>query len=43
MPPRYFYNPGDQRQDIIEGWWVVRKYNCMGCHQRPCGPDHRLR
>ena len=33
IPSRYFYNPGDQRRDIIEGWWVVRKYNCMGCHQ----------
>jgi cytochrome c551/c552 len=33
IPPRYFYAPGDQRRDIIEGWWVVRKYNCMGCHQ----------
>jgi len=33
IPPRYFYNPADSRQDIIEGWWVVRKYNCMGCHR----------
>jgi cytochrome c551/c552/uncharacterized coiled-coil DUF342 family protein len=33
IPPRYFYAPADQRRDIIEGWWVVRKYNCMGCHQ----------
>ena len=33
IPDRYFYKPGDQRRDIIEGWWVVRKYNCMGCHQ----------
>ena len=33
IPARYFYNPSDQRQDIIEGWWVIRKYNCMGCHQ----------
>jgi cytochrome c551/c552/uncharacterized coiled-coil DUF342 family protein len=33
VPERYQYNPGDQRRDIIEGWWVVRKYNCMGCHQ----------
>jgi cytochrome c551/c552 len=33
LPERYHYNPGDQRRDIIEGWWVVRKYNCMGCHQ----------
>ena len=30
VPPRYFYTPTDQRQDIIDGWWVVRKYNCMG-------------
>jgi hypothetical protein len=33
VPSRYFYNPTDQRQDIIDGWWVVRKYNCMGCHK----------
>jgi cytochrome c len=33
MPERYHYEPADPRQDIIEGWWVVRKYNCMGCHQ----------
>src|SRR5260221_154596 len=32
IPARYQYLPADQRQDIIEGWWVVRKYNCMGCH-----------
>ncbi|MBZ5728105.1 MAG: cytochrome c [Acidobacteriia bacterium] len=33
VPARYFYAPPDQRQDIIDGWWVVRKYNCMGCHR----------
>jgi cytochrome c1 len=33
LPPRYFYEPADQRQDIVDGWWVVRKYNCMGCHR----------
>lgn len=28
-----FYEPQDQRrQDIQNGWWVVKKYNCMGCH-----------
>src|SRR5437867_3656994 len=32
IPAKYQYLPSDQRQDIIEGWWVVRKYNCMGCH-----------
>ena len=33
LPPHYFYNPEDQRRDIREGWWLVNKYNCMGCHQ----------
>jgi len=39
LPARYHYNPTDQRQDIVEGWWVVRKYNCMGCHQVMLGQD----
>ncbi len=33
LPPGYQYRPLDYRRDIQEGWWVVRKYNCMGCHQ----------
>ena len=33
MPASYQYKPGDARHDIQEGWWVVKKYNCMGCHQ----------
>ncbi len=33
LPPQYRYLPADQRKDIQEGWWVVTKYNCMGCHQ----------
>jgi hypothetical protein len=28
-----FLQSKDQRQDIREGWWLVNKYNCMGCHQ----------
>jgi cytochrome c551/c552 len=39
VPARYQYNPGDQRRDIIEGWWVVRKYNCMGCHKVHVGQN----
>jgi cytochrome c2 len=39
LPERYYYNPTDARQDIIEGWWVVRKYNCMGCHQVHVGQN----
>ena len=33
LPDSYQYKPGDARQDIQEGWWIVRKYNCVGCHQ----------
>jgi uncharacterized coiled-coil DUF342 family protein len=33
LPSRYAFAPADQRQDIVEGWWVIRKYNCMGCHK----------
>ncbi len=33
LPQSYQYKPGDARHDIQEGWWIVRKYNCMGCHQ----------
>jgi cytochrome c551/c552 len=33
LPVTYQYKPLDYRRDIQEGWWVVRKYNCMGCHQ----------
>jgi cytochrome c551/c552 len=32
-PERYFYLPEGQKKDIQEGWWVVKKYNCMACHQ----------
>jgi len=33
LPASYQYQPLDYRRDIQEGWWIVRKYNCMGCHQ----------
>jgi cytochrome c551/c552 len=38
VPSTLFYNPQDQRrQDIQNGWWVIKKYNCMGCHQLQVG------
>jgi cytochrome c551/c552 len=38
VPGSLFYNPQDERrQDIQNGWWVVKKYNCMGCHQLQVG------
>ncbi|MGE0405656.1 MAG: c-type cytochrome [Candidatus Korobacteraceae bacterium] len=33
LPASYQYKPEDARRDIQEGWWIVRKYNCVGCHQ----------
>ena len=42
LPQRYWYLPGDQRRDVQEGWWVVKKYNCMGCHQFMVGQDSSL-
>ena len=38
VPSSLFYNPQDtRRQDIQNGWWVIKKYNCMGCHQVQVG------
>ncbi len=41
-PKRYFYLPEDQRRDVQEGWWIVKKYNCMGCHQFMVGQNSVL-
>ncbi|HEX6046958.1 MAG TPA: hypothetical protein VFZ22_20885, partial [Pyrinomonadaceae bacterium] len=38
VPGALFYTPQDQRrQDIQNGWWVIKKYNCQGCHQLQVG------
>jgi len=42
LPQNYQYKPQDARHDIQEGWWIVRKYNCMGCHQFIPGQDTNL-
>jgi mono/diheme cytochrome c family protein len=42
VPKDYLYKPGDQRRDIQEGWWLVTKYNCMGCHQIAVGQASNL-
>jgi len=33
LPSSYQYRPLDYRRDIQEGWWIIQKYNCVGCHQ----------
>jgi cytochrome c551/c552 len=42
LPGSYQYRPLDYRRDIQEGWWVVKKYNCMGCHQFIAGQKSSL-
>jgi cytochrome c551/c552 len=37
LPPEYMYKPADQREAIQKGWWIVTKYNCIGCHQIDIG------
>ncbi len=42
LPEQYFFHPSDRRQDIQEGWWIIKKYNCVGCHQVQIGQRSRL-
>jgi cytochrome c2 len=42
VPESIRYNPVGQKQDVQEGWWVVQKYNCMGCHNVLIGQDSVL-
>ena len=37
LPPEYMYKPADRRKSIQKGWWIVTKYNCIGCHQIDIG------
>jgi cytochrome c551/c552 len=42
FPPDFKYKPADPRRDVQEGWWLVTKYNCMGCHQVQIGQQTAL-
>ncbi|MEE2711136.1 MAG: c-type cytochrome [Planctomycetota bacterium] len=33
LPPSLKYTPEGLQKDLQDGWWVVKKYNCEGCHQ----------
>jgi hypothetical protein len=33
----FYQSAGSATQDIQNGWWVIKKYNCMGCHQLQVG------
>jgi cytochrome c551/c552 len=42
LPPYYIYKPKGAGAAIQKGWWIVTKYNCMGCHQIAVGQDSVL-
>ena len=42
LPSHFFFEPDTRSQDIRDGWWLVKKYNCMGCHQIQPGQDSIL-
>jgi cytochrome c551/c552 len=43
VPRSLFFDPQDQRrQDVQNGWWVIKKYNCVGCHQIQVGQRSAL-
>ncbi|HUK90539.1 MAG TPA: c-type cytochrome [Blastocatellia bacterium] len=42
LPQSMQYNPNGSKKDVQDGWWVVKKYNCMGCHNVLVGQDSVL-
>ncbi|HXJ44555.1 MAG TPA: hypothetical protein VNH18_35035, partial [Bryobacteraceae bacterium] len=42
IPPQFRYAPSGQAKDIQDGWWIVKKYNCMGCHEMRAGQRSAL-
>jgi mono/diheme cytochrome c family protein len=37
IPASYRYNPAGAALDAQEGWRVIKKYNCAGCHEIQAG------
>jgi cytochrome c2 len=42
IPEQFRYLPTGRQKDIQEGWWIVKKYNCMGCHNIDVGQKSTL-
>lgn len=42
IPESLRYKPAGAAKQAQDGWWVVRKYNCMGCHNVMIGEDPTL-
>ena len=33
FPEHYRFEPEDERASVQEGWWIITRHNCTGCHQ----------
>jgi cytochrome c2 len=42
LPESLRYNPAGGKKSVQDGWWIVQKYNCMGCHNVLVGQDSIL-
>ena len=42
IPTEFRYNPTGPGKDIQDGWWLIRKYNCTGCHEIQAGEPSTL-
>jgi len=42
IPESFRYIATDRERDIQEGWWLVKKYNCEGCHRIAVGQEPTL-
>src|SRR5262249_7056721 len=42
LPESMRFNPAGQKKAVQDGWWVVQKYNCIGCHNVLIGQDSIL-
>ena len=42
LPESMRYNPTGGKKSVQDGWWIVQKYNCMGCHNVLVGQDSIL-
>ena len=42
FPKNMMYDPSGPVKDIQQGWWIIKKYNCEGCHQFTLGQSTAL-
>ena len=33
FPEQYRFEPEDERASVQDGWWIITRHNCTGCHQ----------